>query len=59
MLTAVETDIVHHRAARWEIGRKRKPGKAACQASQAPQPEQRRTDGQPARQSERASEPML
>ena len=28
MLTAVETDIVYHRAARWEKDRKRKPGKA-------------------------------
>ena len=27
MLTAVETDIVYHRAARWEEERKRKPGK--------------------------------
>ena len=28
MLAAVETDIVYHRAARWEKDRKRKPGKA-------------------------------
>ena len=43
MLTAVETDIVYHRAARWEEDRKRKPGKVA---------------NQQARQAETASEPV-
>ena len=44
MFAAVETDIVHHRAARWEEDRKRKPGKVA---------------NQQARQAETASEPVL
>ena len=44
MLAAVETDIVYHRAARWEEDWNRKPGKVA---------------NQQARQAETASEPVL
>ena len=43
VFAAVETDIVHHRAARWEEDRKRKPGEVA---------------NQQARQAETASEPV-
>ena len=43
MCAAVETDIVHHRAARWEEDRNRKPGEVA---------------NQQARQAETASEPV-
>ena len=44
MFAAVETDIVHHRTARWEKDSQRKPGKPASQ---------------PASQAETASEPVL
>ena len=50
MFAAVETDIVHHRTARWEKDSQRKPGKPASQpdskpASQAEQSRESR-DGQ-------------
>ena len=48
MFAAVETDIVHHRTARWEKDSQRKPGKPASQAGQSR-----------AERAETVSEPML
>ena len=45
MFAAVETDIVHHRTARWEKDSQRKPGKPASQAGRAEQSRESR-DGQ-------------